>query len=317
MKHDIPRQLPISYCRLALVLVLFALAPAPAAERTVEVRDEDSLRAALRIAQPGTHVRIAPGRYRPGAWAANLQGTVKQPIIIEGSDEKNPPLFEGGAEAWHLSDCSYLTLRNIISIPTVFIPAGKYLITETIDLKANVLGEGTAIVEQKNSEKDVFSSTFAWRLQVSGLTLVGGQHQLHIGNPNVDTGRITIEKCAFYNARGTAIRLRQGSNSTQMSGRDGVFYNCNQALVNWCDLTSVTDCWISRAHEMKDRAVIENRGVLTLQNICGVPAVNAENDQRWIDNYGTVTPGDLRRERRESELCVWAGAASAARPPPA
>ena len=151
-----------------------------------------------------------------------------------------------------------------ISIPTVFIPAGKYLITETIDLKANVSGEGTAIVEQKNAEKDVFSSTFAWRLQVSGLTLVGGQHQLHIGNPNVDTGRITIEKCAFYNARGTAIRLRQGSNSTQVSVRDGVFYNCNQALVNWCDLTSVADCWISSAQEMKDRAVIENHGVLTL-----------------------------------------------------
>lgn len=94
-----------------------------------------------------------------------------------------------------------------ISIPTVFIPAGKYLITETIDLKANVSGEGTAIVEQKNAEKDVFSSTLAWRLQVSGLTLVGGQHQLHIGNPNVDTGRITVDKCAFYNARGTARYL--------------------------------------------------------------------------------------------------------------
>ena len=181
-----------------------------------------------------------------------------------------------------------------ISIPTVFIPAGKYLITETIDLKANVSGEGTAIVEQKNAEKDVFSSTFAWRLQVSGLTLVGGQHQLHIGNPNVDTGRITVDKCAFYNARGTAIRLRQGSNSTQVSVRDGVFYNCDQALVNWCDLTSVADCWISSAQEMKDRAVIENHGVLTLQNICGVPAVKAENDQRWIDNHGTVTARNFR-----------------------
>jgi hypothetical protein len=46
-------------------------------------------------------------------WAANLQGTVQQPIVIEGSDEKNPPLFEGGTEAWHLSACAYLTLRNI------------------------------------------------------------------------------------------------------------------------------------------------------------------------------------------------------------
>ena len=101
------------YRWLALVLVLLAVAPALAAEPAVEVRDDASLRAALKIAQPGTHIRIIPGRYGPGVWAANLQGTVKQPIIIEGSDEKNPPLFEGGSEAWHLSDCSFLTLRNI------------------------------------------------------------------------------------------------------------------------------------------------------------------------------------------------------------
>ena len=94
------------YRWLALVLVLLAVAPALAAEPAVEVRDDASLRAALKIAQPGTHIRITPGRYGPGVWAANLQGTVKQPIIIEGSDEKNPPLFEGGSEAWHLSDCS-------------------------------------------------------------------------------------------------------------------------------------------------------------------------------------------------------------------
>jgi hypothetical protein len=93
--------------------VLLAVAPALAAERAVEVRDDASLRAALRTVAPGTHIRIGPGRYNPGVWAANLQGTAQQPIIIEGLDEKKPPVFEGGAEAWHLSDCSYLTLRNI------------------------------------------------------------------------------------------------------------------------------------------------------------------------------------------------------------
>ena len=101
------------YHSLVSIWVLLAVAPVLTAERTVEVRDDASLRAALKIAQPGTHIRITPGRYGPGVWAANLQGTVKQPIIIEGSDERHPPLFEGGSEAWHLSDCSYLTLRNI------------------------------------------------------------------------------------------------------------------------------------------------------------------------------------------------------------
>jgi hypothetical protein len=101
------------YRWLALFLVLSPRVPALAAERAVDVRDDASLRAALRIAQPGTHVHIAPGHYSSGVWAANLQGTVQQPIVIEGSDENNPPLFEGGAEAWHLSDCAYVTLRNI------------------------------------------------------------------------------------------------------------------------------------------------------------------------------------------------------------
>ena len=70
-------------CRwLALVWVLLALAPALAAERAIEVRDDVSLRAALKSVRPGTHVRIAPGRYRPGVWAANLRGTIQKPIII-------------------------------------------------------------------------------------------------------------------------------------------------------------------------------------------------------------------------------------------
>ena len=104
--------LPMCYCRLALILLLGATS-ASAADRAVLVGHDASLRAALRSAQPGTHIRIAPGRYRPGVWVEKLRGTRQQPILIEGADEKNPPMFEGGAEAWHLSDCAYLTLRNI------------------------------------------------------------------------------------------------------------------------------------------------------------------------------------------------------------
>jgi hypothetical protein len=107
-----------------------------------------------------------------------------------------------------------------ISIPTVLFPAGKYLVSDTIELKANVQGEGTAILQQKAEGKDILSSIFAWRVQVAGLTLVGGRHQLHLDNPNVDTGRLTVDKCALYNASGTAIRLRQSTNSTQVSIRD-------------------------------------------------------------------------------------------------
>jgi hypothetical protein len=40
-------------------------------------------------------------------------GTAAEPIVIEGTDPRNPPLFAGGGESLHLAACAYLTLRNI------------------------------------------------------------------------------------------------------------------------------------------------------------------------------------------------------------
>jgi len=94
------------------VLLLF-MTPATAAERVVKVADDAALQAALRSAGPGTRIQIAAGRYRPGVYVANLKGTQQNPITIEGADENSPPLFEGDAEAWHLSKCAFVTLRNL------------------------------------------------------------------------------------------------------------------------------------------------------------------------------------------------------------
>ena len=182
-----------------------------------------------------------------------------------------------------------------ISMPVVFFPSGKYLVSDTIKVGVNVLGEGTAILQQKTADKDAFSSTFTWRWQLSEITFVAGRHHLDIGNHNIDTGRIVIEKCAFYNATGTAVRVRKGSNSTQITIRDCVFIHCDQALVNYCDVARLSDSWISTSPKMKDKAAIENRsGCLLLEDICGVPAVTRENDQRWIDNYSVATARNVR-----------------------
>jgi len=75
------------------------------------VRDDAQLRAALEHLRPGTVLRIAPGTYQPGVSVGHAHGTPEQPIIIEGLDPRSPPLFEGGREAWHLTDVSHLQLR--------------------------------------------------------------------------------------------------------------------------------------------------------------------------------------------------------------
>ena len=94
-------------------LVFLLAATAAGGDGVIRVDDDAALRAALGRAGPGTQIRIAPGRYRPGISAAHLVGTPEAPIVIEGADPENPPQFEGGSGAWHLSDCAYLTLRNL------------------------------------------------------------------------------------------------------------------------------------------------------------------------------------------------------------
>ncbi len=101
-----------AFC-LAAIFIPAAVPASGAAETVVKVADDASLRAALHGARAGTRIAIAPGRYRPGIWVENLHGTAERPIVIEGADPTRPPLFEGGREAWHLSNCSHVTLRNV------------------------------------------------------------------------------------------------------------------------------------------------------------------------------------------------------------
>ena len=83
------------------------------ADQVVTVSDDASLRAALRAAAAGTTLRIAPGQYQPGIYVSNLAGSAEHPAVIEGADPADPPCFQGGTTAWHLSDCQHLTLRNL------------------------------------------------------------------------------------------------------------------------------------------------------------------------------------------------------------
>ena len=101
------------YSLFSISAVLALASNVLAAEKIVQVSDGPSLNAALRSAKPGTRIRIAPGRYRPEVHVSGLAGTEAEPIVIEGADEKDPPLFAGGGEAWKLQKCAYVTLRNI------------------------------------------------------------------------------------------------------------------------------------------------------------------------------------------------------------
>lgn len=98
---------------LRAVLVFAFLTGGSVLGREVAVRDAVGLRDALRRVRPGDTIKLASGDYGAGVWISKISGTKDKPVVIAGADERKPPLFSGGAEAIHLSDCNYLVLRNI------------------------------------------------------------------------------------------------------------------------------------------------------------------------------------------------------------
>jgi len=194
-----------------------------------------------------------------------------------------------------------------VSFAEVYFPSGHYIISDTIDITAvKIHGENYAALEQKNPEKDIFFTPDAWRQVIEGLTFLGGRIQLNLGNGNVDGGHVTVRDCHFKNSAGAAVQMRKGSNSTFFKVANCVVINCQQAVINHCDMAVISDCWISTSREMKNKAVIENHGVMHVENLLGVPRVRrgeegfslewvdpqgtkrTASNQRWIDNYGAV-----------------------------
>jgi hypothetical protein len=102
--------MPFRPTRVAVLACALTAASLQAAD--VSVSDSPSLRRACAAANPGDHIRLAPGRYAPGVYLSNLNGTPDHPITIEG-DANDPPVFDGGTEALHLSNCSHVVLRNL------------------------------------------------------------------------------------------------------------------------------------------------------------------------------------------------------------
>jgi hypothetical protein len=99
------------HATLAVAFALTAGAAEPAG--TTTVRDAAGLRRALADAKPGARILIEPGEYPGGLSFAGLRGEAGKPIVIAGSDPKNPPVFAGGGSGMHLSDPAHLELRDL------------------------------------------------------------------------------------------------------------------------------------------------------------------------------------------------------------
>lgn len=179
----------------------------------------------------------------------------------------------------------------------VLFPPGYYNISDTINIAAGgeIVGEGYPTIIQTNPEKDIFYDEGTWRKTIRGLQFRGGRDQIAIGNKNVDQGFLLISDCRFFNSEGAAIRFLGGPGyaakmtaSTYCIVEKCAFTDCAQVLISVSDDAHFKDAWISTKPHRSNKAVIENYGNITIENILGVPRVSG-TDQRWIDNYGSVS----------------------------
>jgi hypothetical protein len=90
------------------------ISPGPALCAEITVSNSMELRAALSTAGPGTTIQLAPGIYTGGIPIHQKNGAPGQPIVIAAKDPADRPVFHGGGQALHLSDCNYVTLRGLI-----------------------------------------------------------------------------------------------------------------------------------------------------------------------------------------------------------
>ena len=80
---------------------------------TVLVRSVAELQAAVKAAQPGARIEIAPGDYAGGLLFTDLRGGAEKPIVFAGADPAKPPRFTGGANGLHLVNPFHVELHDL------------------------------------------------------------------------------------------------------------------------------------------------------------------------------------------------------------
>jgi hypothetical protein len=100
--------------RAALLIALCFLARHAPAQEPISVGYREELVAALRGAQPGQTILLAPGAYAGSIYVERLQGTKEKPIVVAARDPENPPVIEGGRNGLHLVDPAHVELRGLV-----------------------------------------------------------------------------------------------------------------------------------------------------------------------------------------------------------
>lgn len=196
------------------------------------VSNSSQLRNAISKLKPDDTLLIAPGDYSGGIYLANTSGKENAPITISGADPEDPPLFTGGGQAFHLADCSYITMKNlkVKGFPSNGIniddggsfetPAHHVILENVTILETGPKGNHDALKISGLDNFIIRKCHFeAWG--GSGIDMVGCHHGI-------------VEDCTFVGREGfsqsNAVQLKGGT--THILVQTSLFKNAGERAIN-------------------------------------------------------------------------------------
>jgi len=184
--------------------------------------------------------------------------------------------------------------------PTVYFPAGVYLISKKINFATYVSIAADKAIMTPSTEfaksSDFAFSLIGWQCKIAGLQFIGFKNAVEINNNNLDAGKIEIDNCDFIENQ-TAIKLTaQSSISIIHNSR---FYNNQKVLIiERGDKVIFEENWVTSGNLAGDNdAQIINKAVLNFYNnlLVPTPPQKGAREPAWINNFGSLIVENTRQ----------------------
>ncbi|MDE2366454.1 MAG: right-handed parallel beta-helix repeat-containing protein, partial [Betaproteobacteria bacterium] len=159
--------------------------PEPAIAGTTYTASPDNYLARLKMLEPGSHLRLAPGEYKGGLPVQYLRGTAKAPITISGPDSGPRPVFVARPKHNTVSiiNSSYVTLRNL-DLDGRNLPVDGVKCEGHADWAHHITLDGLRVLGHGNNQQTVGISTKcpAWGWIIRHNIVEGAGTGLYLGN---------------------------------------------------------------------------------------------------------------------------------------
>lgn len=177
--------------------------------------------------------------------------------------------------------------------PGLTVPKGaRVKMTSTVDAPLSIVADGFASFEAA-SDVDMFFNNGIYRSHWENLYFIGGHTNIKLQNQNINFGLWSFVRCTWIGSNDYSVMLLNTSVTYGVTSTQAIFDNCRwtrcrRSIKTQCDHTFIEGGWMQPEADWFDTntAVVQNTGLLTVQNMMLIPAGTFPAKCRWFDIDG-------------------------------